>query len=89
MVLNTHYNTDGSSTTEETSRAIVDLRKSRGLYSVSDYIRAWACIYRSMPVGIALPVPNKPYGFCTLSTMFTLGVAHSEPVWPNGKALGW
>ena len=40
-------------------------------------------------VGVAFPVPNKPYGFCTSSTMFTLGVAHSEPVWPNGKALGW
>ena len=25
---------------------------------------AWTCIYRSMPAGVALPVPNKPYGFC-------------------------
>ena len=36
-----------------------------------------------------IPVPNKPYGFCGRKEPRKKKKTHSEPVWPNGKVLGW
>ena len=54
------------SNTESVSTRLVPNRRSSEIQgtALDKCVRAWTCIYRSMPAGIAQPVPNKPYGFC-------------------------